>query len=428
MTFQKLLGPLLKDSAENDVPTAAALEGKVVAFYFSASWCGPCRGFTPQLVKAYNAVRAAGKEFEVVLIGSDRKEDDFLRYHKEMPWLALPFPDRERKSSLSTKFRVRGIPALVIMDHDGSVITPDGREVVGDDPEGKDFPWRPKPLSELIGTEFVTKPGTLAGQEVVRGKTLALYFSAHWCPPCRAFTPRLVQTYKDLKKRAGSDDVEFIFVSSDKDQSQFDDYFKDMPWAAIPFGDVNRRRALATRLGVRGIPTLTTIDRDGVVINQTAKEAAIADAKGLEFPWWPKAVEDLSVNSQSNGFHVQEMPSLIVFMEACDDVDQEEVEEALLPIATAEAEAAKANGGQPALIFFTVKSEASLPTQVRNVCDLKTVPDSPQMIIVNVQGNGAYHLPQGGISAPVNATTIRDFVEAYKSGALERFQLSRGKR
>ncbi|CAN0587257.1 unnamed protein product, partial [Ectocarpus sp. 12 AP-2014] len=38
MTFQKLLGPLLKDSAENDVPTATALEGKVVAFYFSASW------------------------------------------------------------------------------------------------------------------------------------------------------------------------------------------------------------------------------------------------------------------------------------------------------------------------------------------------------------------------------------------------------
>lgn len=39
MTFEKLLGPLLKDSAENDIPTAAALEGKVVAFYFSASWC-----------------------------------------------------------------------------------------------------------------------------------------------------------------------------------------------------------------------------------------------------------------------------------------------------------------------------------------------------------------------------------------------------
>ncbi len=37
MPFQKLLGPVLKDSAMNDIPTGA-LEGKVVAFYFSASW------------------------------------------------------------------------------------------------------------------------------------------------------------------------------------------------------------------------------------------------------------------------------------------------------------------------------------------------------------------------------------------------------
>lgn len=48
-------------------------------------------------------------------------------------------------------------------------------------------------------------------------------------------------------------------------------------------------------------------------------------SQGVEFPWWPKPVEDLAVSNESNGFHIQEMPSLIVFMEAADDVDQEEV-------------------------------------------------------------------------------------------------------
>lgn len=52
-----------------------------------------------------------------------------------------------------------------------------------------------------------------------------------------------------------------------------------MPWAAIPFSDATRRRALATRCGVRGIPTLATIGADGVMINQKAKESATADAK-----------------------------------------------------------------------------------------------------------------------------------------------------
>ena len=28
---------------------------------------------------------------------------------------------------------------------------------------------------------------------------LGLYFSAHWCPPCKAFTPKLVETYNKVK-------------------------------------------------------------------------------------------------------------------------------------------------------------------------------------------------------------------------------------
>lgn len=47
--------------------------------------------------------------------------------------------------------------------------------------------------------------------------------------------------------------------------------------------------------------------------------------QGLEFPWWPKPVEDLGMSSQSNGFHLQELPSLVVFMEAADDLEQKEV-------------------------------------------------------------------------------------------------------
>ena len=86
---------------------------------------------------------------------------------------------RDRKASLGAKFRVRGIPALIILDETGAVITADGRATVNADPEGHDFPWRPKPLSELIGREFLTKRG-MAGHETVRGKTIALYFSSQW--------------------------------------------------------------------------------------------------------------------------------------------------------------------------------------------------------------------------------------------------------
>ena len=62
---------------------------------------------------------------------------------------------------------------------------------------------------------------------------VVLYFSAHWCPPCRAYTPILAECYKNgLDKH-----VEIIFCSSDRDQSGFNEYYSQMPWAAIPFAD-----------------------------------------------------------------------------------------------------------------------------------------------------------------------------------------------
>ena len=45
------------------------------------------------------------------------------------------------------------------------------------------------------------------------------------------------------------------------------------------------------------------------------------------------------------------------------------------------------------------------------------------MVIVNVQGDGCFHLPSGGPSTPVSSTSIKEFVDAYKAGTLERFKL-----
>lgn len=71
--------------------------------------CGPCRNFTPQLAATYAALKAEGKSFEIVFVSSDQDAAAFTDYYgKEMPWLALPFEDRERKTKLSTKYKVWG--------------------------------------------------------------------------------------------------------------------------------------------------------------------------------------------------------------------------------------------------------------------------------------------------------------------------------
>jgi nucleoredoxin len=125
---------------EGDTIPLSTLQSKdVVGLYFSAHWCGPCRGFTPQLAKLYNECKDKGKSFEIVFISSDRDEEAFKEYFGEMPWCALSFKERELKSILSEIFEVQGIPTLVLLNGKGELITEDGREAVG---SGIDFfPW-----------------------------------------------------------------------------------------------------------------------------------------------------------------------------------------------------------------------------------------------------------------------------------------------
>ena len=67
------------------------------------------------------------------------------------------------------------------------------------------------------------------------------YFSMHNCPPCREFTPILVELYHDHNQSGKL--VEVIFFSGDQDQDKFNEYFSEMPWIALPFKDSRMRAA-----------------------------------------------------------------------------------------------------------------------------------------------------------------------------------------
>jgi nucleoredoxin len=102
---------------------------------------------------------------------------------------------------------------------------------------------------------------------VTKGVPLvALYFSAHWCGPCRAFTPKLVE----FSKMLGQSGIEMpiIFGSSDRDLAAFEEYFATMPWHAFPHGD-SRIESLKAKYKVSGIPWLVVLDAEGnLVMNE----------------------------------------------------------------------------------------------------------------------------------------------------------------
>merc|ERR1711907_530194 len=127
------------------------------------------------------------------------------------------------------------------------------------------------------------------GEEVSlseRPGPLLLYFSAHWCPPCRGFTPKLVEFFSKLEKKYP--DASIAFVSSDKDSKAWASYYQSMGenWLSLPYDA-----------------------RDD-------KEKQIED-----FPrsWAPKPYADLCKTAECKGSSINDEKALCVFVHQLED-------------------------------------------------------------------------------------------------------------
>ena len=107
---------------------------KLIALYFSAHWCPPCRKFTPQLVEYYNRVVPQHPEFEIIFVSFDRSQFAMDTYMREanMPWPAIDFAKVPGKEEIR-KYAGEEIPCLVLVDASGKVISDSfaGKEYLG---------------------------------------------------------------------------------------------------------------------------------------------------------------------------------------------------------------------------------------------------------------------------------------------------------
>lgn len=123
--MQRLLSGKLVRFANNRLEPVSAeqLAGiKYYGLYYSASWCGPCRQFTPNFIRAYRQMKQAHPEFEVVFVSADRSAGAMVDYMREdaMPWMAVKFDQRDQKI---VSYSGPGIPCLVLVDTKGQVLS-----------------------------------------------------------------------------------------------------------------------------------------------------------------------------------------------------------------------------------------------------------------------------------------------------------------
>ena len=169
-----------------------------------------CKRFTPVLKSLYEnlKIREGVEEFELIYCSMDRCQSDYSHYTKNMPWWCLPFQS-PAIARLASCYQAVGVPHLVVIDRDGTVLLEDGVQEVTVDPHGHCFPWRPRPVVDLLPAEFMRPDGQMVPMSTLDNKYLMLYFGASWCGPCREFLGKLVKAYHGL--RAVRDDFEVSF-------------------------------------------------------------------------------------------------------------------------------------------------------------------------------------------------------------------------
>jgi len=381
--------------------TDALLSGKTIGIYFSAHWCPPCRGFTPKLAEMYKSTFQA-KGLEIVFVSSDKDEAAFKEYYEEMPWLALPYSNRELKETLSKKYKVRGIPSFVIVDSDGNTITTEGRDEIMGDPAGARFPWRPlskeekqKAILDSLGSDLMAK---------TEGKPFALYFSAHWCPPCRGFTPKLAEWYNAGLK----DKMEIIFVSSDRDEASFNSYFAEMPWQCLPFANRDAKALLSKACNCEGIPHLAVFNADGSLVTEDGRAAVSKDPKAETFPegWMPQPFCDVE-----DGVDSLNSEKCLVYLGSTPD--------SAAPLKEVAVEyhlkAGKVIGDMPYRFFSA--GENGISQQIRKLTGVT----GTQLIMLDLDDNGAFYTHDGAVTAD----SVRAFINSFESKSLERKQLQK---
>lgn len=118
-------GAAFPDFEEKDLAgkplSIANYKGKVVLIDFWATWCGPCVGELPNVLKTYEKHHKDGFEIIGISLDKDQQKLENFTKQKNMTWVQY-FDGKGWENKLAQKYGVNSIPATYLLDGEGKII------------------------------------------------------------------------------------------------------------------------------------------------------------------------------------------------------------------------------------------------------------------------------------------------------------------
>uniref|UniRef100_A0A7C4QQ42 Redoxin domain-containing protein n=1 Tax=Schlesneria paludicola TaxID=360056 RepID=A0A7C4QQ42_9PLAN len=273
--------------------------GKPVLVAFWSSWCPHCIDETPELLRLYRKYHDLG--LEIVGVNGDISTASAREFvaKNQIPWPQIHFTadgERGRGNPLARRYNVRGYPAMFLLDGEGKVtgvhlrgneletaiaqalgVRPTPPEVAQKDraelaatlfrpqnvPQEKNFSIEVGDRPHIVGP---TLDGSTFDLSQYRGQPVLVAFWATWCPHCKREMPVIKEVYERYRDQG----LVVVGVSADRKKADLETYLaaNPVPWPNIFFDDHGLRgfnNPLVYWHGVRGVPALFLVDREGKV-------------------------------------------------------------------------------------------------------------------------------------------------------------------
>ena len=265
----------VRNTDGNLVPISSLIKGKVTLIDLWASWCGPCRQHSKDMIPLYEKYKDKG--FTVLAIAAERSAEDMQKAVEKdgYPWPSLLELNQEN----NIWEKNAGGNCMFLVDRDGTILSTsnDAKELeplickaLGL-PEMLTYDYKAEAEQNRIEPQDPSKPftdfsvvyqgkTTRLSDYVGRGQYVLVDFWASWCEPCLKETPNLIAAYEKYKDKG----LQVLGVAVSDKPTHTQSAIKEL---GITYPQIiNSQRVAIEAYKFNGIPYILLFDPEGNII------------------------------------------------------------------------------------------------------------------------------------------------------------------